>query len=608
MVTNNIYNVHARGKQSFLPILICCHLATALSLTLASCQSDWRDGIAPQWSTDPVAFTSSVVNNQKATRADGSIVNLNETTLPSTKARTYYRYNPLTGKVEESTKSFQAGIFGAYTGQHTWASLIEAYNTAFTNFQGGDNSKTEADFLASSAFTAFAATDEGKAYCANMFFNQPATIADDGTLDYTPLRFWPNNKLTSGDDAGKYEYCTFWAYYPYNEAGTPGSYGVSIVNSPDALGTGTGMGRVHFTMNPDASQQSDFMISLPATDCNRDKYPLKVSTDDGDNGFTPTRVPLRFYHMLAQVRLYAFIRGTDKLVYVEGEFYREGETYTDEWGMVHTVTAAEAGKIRRIDEEKSERWARTQFTDIQGQKYRADIRYKMEFNNIKTEATFYPKYTLNGVTIGYDDAQTLGSATVDHFIMNPYWFRFHEENEINPYQRYQLNDKYMFGHFEDTPVYKRENATSAAGGLDGIDWSDSKWNSQYNTQVGTSLKTTPLHYLDLTGESDSRAKELEDPSDTENHRHFNYAPGNILMVVPQVLRDEDVPHIVLTATDTNGKTARVTINMLKMNIKWESGFIYCYAFLDELHPGDDIVRGPESITVIFDTTQRTDQW
>ena len=45
-----------------------------------------------------------------------------------------------------------------------------------------------------------------------------------------------------------------------------------------------------------------------------------------------------------------------------------------------------------------------------------------------------------------------------------------------------------------------------------------------------------------------------------------------------------------------------------MNIEWKSGYIYCYAILDDLRPGDDIVRGPESITTIFDTEQYTDQW
>ena len=93
-------------------------------------------------------------------------------------------------------------------------------------------------------------------------------------------------------------------------------------------------------------------------------------------------------------------------------------------------------------------------------------------------------------------------------------------------------------------------------------------------------------------------------------------------MVPQKLDDDDVPHFVITAKGkrrvwNSGESkweqgedlsAKVTINMLKMGIKWESGFIYCYAFLDDLKPGDDKVRGPESISVVFDKNQYSDQW
>ena len=87
-------------------------------------------------------------------------------------------------------------------------------------------------------------------------------------------------------------------------------------------------------------------------------------------------------------------------------------------------------------------------------------------------------------------------------------------------------------------------------------------------------------------------------------------------VSAQTLSDDDVPHVVITAhgqTTQGGaaainNTARVTVNLLKMGISWESGYIYCYAFLDELRPGDDKVRGPESITVLFNKDWYTDQW
>ena len=108
-----------------------------------------------------------------------------------------------------------------------------------------------------------------------------------------------------------------------------------------------------------------------------------------------------------------------------------------------------------------------------------------------------------------------------------------------------------------------------------------------------------------------QAAELEYPDDPE--KHYNYAPGNIILAVPQELTDAQVPHVVITATGelTTGeeKTATVTINLLGLHLRWESGFIYSYAFIeDNLYPGADIVRGPESITVVFDPTKWTDQW
>ena len=163
----------------------------------------------------------------------------------------------------------------------------------------------------------------------------------------------------------------------------------------------------------------------------------------------------------------------------------------------------------------------------------------------------------------------------------------------------RLNDNYMFGYYEDTPVANHLNATTTMTGyddIDGINW--------------TGL-TDPLDY---TTSKTTDEKEIAGIGDYKD-KHYNYAPGNILLVVPQELKDEDVPHVIITAkgkVTTGGVesegSARVTVNMLKMGITWESGFIYCYAFLDELKPGDDKVRGPESITVLFNKNWHTDQW
>jgi hypothetical protein len=164
-------------------------------------------------------------------------------------------------------------------------------------------------------------------------------------------------------------------------------------------------------------------------------------------------------------------------------------------------------------------------------------------------------------------------------------------------------------------VYKKFNATDAATLKAATDAASLDAYDDYDGINWTSMGDDPLDYF-----KSNLVKEeaLETLDQGQGHKHYNYAPGNIMMVVPQRLSDEDVPHVIITAhckTYTNGDpeattdgTARVTVNLLKMGISWESGFIYCYAFLDELKPGDDKVRGPESITVLFNKEWRTDQW
>jgi hypothetical protein len=213
--------------------------------------------------------------------------------------------------------------------------------------------------------------------------------------------------------------------------------------------------------------------------------------------------------------------------------------------------------------------------------------------------------------------------------MNPYWFTFQNGKRI------RLNDNYMFGYFENTPVGKEFNAStaetlktetdaasmSAYDDVDGIDWSAlaSTYDvTQAPNDVSNPSVVDPLGYL----KDHNQHTELH-PLATEG-THYNYAPGNILLVVPQELSDEDVPHVIITAkgkrgvwnseakkwTEAEGEelSARVTVNLLKMGISWESGYIYCYAFLDDLKPGDDKVRGPESITTLFNKEWYTDQW
>ncbi len=592
------YNHITKMQIRHLSFLI-SHFSFSLVLLALSACSDWRDGIPPSdtsitWSDQAVTFSTTVSSSQQPTRADATIVNIGETTLLPT-----------------ATSNRKVGIFGCYTGKYTWAELVALSQKA-------DPTDAEKEIL-------------NKYYSAGLMFNVPATINSDGTLTYTPLQFWSNNPLPSPSTG--HEYMTFWAYYPYNESSTLGEYGISMFNDENGIGPGKGMGKVKFTMHADAANHNDFLISAPVTDCNRDKYTLQRT--DNTPSYEPKPVQFRLYHMLAQVRFYVFINGNDKMVYkanpavaadlesAEKKYFRKSDGLTSivpEGGwlqvgdVVNSVTITTENISTYADqkpavmdeygtwvelkvgdqipnESQCVRWKRSDVWNLNHTSRRPEITYTMELNNIHTTSTFYPRYTDSGATIAYDEATTLGSTSVNHYIMNPYWFTFKDG------VRERLNDNYMFGYYEDTPVAKQLNATTTMTGYDDIDG----WN-----WTGTN---DPLDYL-RTGDTDYK-KELEVLGKTD--KHYNYAPGNILLVVPQKLSDDDVPHVVITAhgrnaADTEDLTAKVTVNLLKMGISWESGYIYCYAFLDELRPGDDKVRGPESITTLFYKEWRTDQW
>ena len=567
-------------------------------LLLSACSEQLDTPVVQQEEVEQnaVTFTHSVAASQQATRANETLINKGVTSMD---------------------KGMHVGIFGCYTGQNKWEDLVKLSQKANPT---SVETQTLNDY-----------------YTANQMYNVQATVGEGGTLTYTPQQFWPNNALTS--DATQHEYMTFWAYYPYNPTSTMGTYGIAITET--TTGKGVGMGQVNFTMHPDASQQNDFLISAPVTDCNRDKYPLQRTANPAT--YEPKPVPFRLYHMLAQVRIYAYIRGDDKMVYekdgkgndkvVDDTWFSTwavNGTIKDAWGNVYTKVYANgtdatggyaverstqktafptefaanltkeqflALGLKVPDETKCIRWKRKEDVwDLNHARRRADITYSMEFNNIHTTAEFFPQYYGGGVVgINYTPATTLGSTTVNNYIMNPYWFTFKDG------KRERLNDNYMFDYFEDTPVAKQLNATTTMTGYDDVDG----WNWE-----GT---TDPLDYL--SSKTEDEIAELTGTGDNDS-KHYNFAPGNIILVVPQKLNDDDVPHVVITAkgsTTTNGadsgeQTAKVTINLLKMGISWESGYIYCYAFLDDLRPGDDKVRGPESITVLFNSEWYTDQW
>ncbi|MBQ9665557.1 MAG: fimbrillin family protein [Bacteroidaceae bacterium] len=436
----------------------------ALSLPLCGlwgCADHWDD-FTPKHEEEQqeIAFTATVVSSRQETRADGSLCDIKETSLPKT----------------DADGNYAVGVFGYYTGQDTWTSSASA----------------------------------------NFFFNQKmdvkASVDGKNALAYpgdTLKRYWPNGKL----DATQYEYASFWAYYPYNESDDPGANGIAIVPSSGktyGITNGSGMGSIKFTMHTDASEQSDFLISDLVADRSRTTNPVSEGKS--------TPVSFTFHHMLAQVRLYAYIKPVDKIVYQTDE---DGNTELDNEGEPI------------VDEDKSVCWEKNDEGEI-------ELSYSISFNNIYTTCIFSPTYETGKTKF---PSQTVGSAsgsaTVDNYTANDEgWWTVSGDGD-----KRMLNTKKMYGD--------------------------------------------------------------------------NYARGNIILAVPQTLTDDDVPNVVITVKgkavkgkDTKGYdcTAKVTVNLLNMGIKWESGFIYSYAFVDELRPDDDLVRGPESITVIFDTNHHTDQW
>ena len=594
-------------------------------LFLTAC-SDWNDDgteTIPSGMTQPeeqqegIAFSATVVSSQLATdtRANASLVNRLETALPATADRTYYVMNS-EGTVVPKTDTYSVGIFGCYTEQHTWASLTTQANMgageidALTEDEKAERLKVLNDY-----------------YTANFLYNQKADINNDGTLTYAPIRFWPNLKTGS-----QYDRVTFWAYYPYNEtvgSGSVGQYGISIVPTSSGVGESLGMGKISYTMDKDAGEHSDFMISDLQADGSKDQYPLL------DKGI-PSRVPLRFHHMLAQVRLYAWMTGADKMVYAKSangtlkvtavtantvtlsdgttttEYTDVYDKYVDRYGNTKTLAVGDSlpddtpwltakGVVTEV---KTQRWVRTANEDQNGNKT-AEGKLTMSFNNIYTSALFTPTYDAGTgkTTFPYVNQGSLSSTTVNHYIQNPYWFRFDENKK-----RVMLNDTYMYDYFEGTPA---ATGTTSVDNIDGIDWSGKGENC--------------LGY-DIDNGDGHAGKELLDRSGkpANTGKHYNYAPGNIILAVPQVLNDNNVPNITITARGTLGTytwdgsaytvtpgtaaSGKVTINLLNMAIRWESGFIYCYAYVDELSPGDDKLVGPESITVVFDPSRQTDQW
>ncbi len=551
--------------NSNTPTHLCAALAiTAMAATACTDNHTLTPGTQPTTDLATAIEFSAVADDADAeTRADATLVNKSETWLPATNG---------------TTGAPRVGLFGYYTGTNSWNALQTLCNTSFA-----DRATLATTEFASLAF--LASKDEynqakntrlAAHFTANTFYNVPLTIGTPNTtaakgqmtntLSYDDKRYWPN-------DGGK---MSFWAYYPWTATATTAA-AAGIYIDPAVIAAGAGMGSIRFNMEEYARNQVDFLISDLVTDKTKASYPLTDENGD-DAKREPARVPLRFRHALAQVRLYSHVSYTPKITYertpLTGEFVLatggEAFTFNGANGQTSATYTDADGNTQTIQNVAGQPMIKEVTTWGDGAKT-----VELAFNNINTDAIFTPSWSNTGGTaITSSVTGALGSAKVDGYIENPYWF-YHPGHADNGKK---INTDFMYESIEaqEGTTYDLDGSELAAG--------DEK----------TKRATTYAAFL----------AEAEKKSDTY---HYNFAPSNIIMAVPQHLKDDNVPNVTITVS-CGEQTARVTVNLVGMNIKWESGFIYCYAFVDELAPGDDIVRGPESITVLFDPLRWTDQW
>jgi hypothetical protein len=194
------------------------------------------------------------------------------------------------------------------------------------------------------------------------------------------------------------------------------------------------------------------------------------------------------------------------------------------------------------------RWKRIDDLDVGDKKYFADKTMSVELMNIYTSAIFTPTYADSKTTFpSAVQGSASGTSIVSNYQFRHDWFLPHnsDKREMLDMDRMYGTDSNGDGYMDGDPFFDRDN---------------------------------------------------------------------IMLVVPQAFTGDDVPDVRITVKGKNAAnvsediSARVTYNMRNLGISWESGYIYSYAFIEELMPGDDKVKGPETIIVVFDPSKHTDQW
>jgi|GEM_PF-1641823 len=134
---------------------------------------------------------------------------------------------------------------------------------------------------------------------ADFMYHTALTKQSDGTWDYSPKKYWPNEYGT-GANSTNIDRLSFWAYYPRNAAGL-NLYKPSTTTPYD--NDTNGLPSASFVVNSDITRQVDLMFTEPLTDLYKS---LSHAVDGGgtDNyGFLPNgEVTLKLRHALSLVQ------------------------------------------------------------------------------------------------------------------------------------------------------------------------------------------------------------------------------------------------------------------------------------------------------------------
>lgn len=137
---------------------------------------------------------------------------------------------------------------------------------------------------------------------ADFMYHTALTKQSDGTWDYSPVKYWPNEY---GDGANKkVDKLSFWAYYPRNAAGlslNKSDTGNATANDYD--NDTNGLPWAHFEVNPDITRQVDLMFTEPLTDLYKSQEHAIDGGDTDNYGFVPNgEVTLKLRHALSLVQ------------------------------------------------------------------------------------------------------------------------------------------------------------------------------------------------------------------------------------------------------------------------------------------------------------------